>query len=125
MERKLIDRFKGIVSAIDHLNQRCEGLEIGDFFSKMRQDPDFFDLVCRGYEIIGEAIKKIPDEFYKKHPNIEWLQYIDQRNLIAHEYFDVDAETLWYTYFSGDFEELKEILLAEITKIELTSSTEP
>ncbi len=91
----------------------------------MRQDPDFFDLICRGYEIIGEAIKKIPDEFYEKHPNIEWVQFIDQRNLIAHEYFDVDTEALWYTYSSGELEVLKETLLHEIDKMERSHSQEP
>lgn len=49
MKRPLIDRFEVLVTALDHMNRRCEGLDISDFFSKMRQGPDFYDLICRGY----------------------------------------------------------------------------
>jgi uncharacterized protein with HEPN domain len=40
-------------------------------------------------------IDKISDEFKKKHPEIEWLKIKGFRNIVAHDYFGIDAEEVW------------------------------
>ena len=49
----------------------------------------------REFEIIGEAVGKIPDELKQKHPDVEWQDIKDFRNLLVHEYFGVDMEIVW------------------------------
>ena len=40
------------------------------------------DAVIRNLEIIGEAIKKIPEEIKKKHANVEWKEAAGFRNVL-------------------------------------------
>ena len=35
-------------------------------------DPLIQDAVIRNFEVIGEAAKRVPEEYRKKHPNIPW-----------------------------------------------------
>jgi uncharacterized protein with HEPN domain len=48
------------------------------------------DSVIRRIEIIGEAIKNIPNEFKKANPKIPWKEIIGMRDLLIHQYFGVD-----------------------------------
>ena len=51
----------------------------------------------RGVEIIGESAKHISSVFMEAHPEIPWRQIIGQRNIIAHEYGQIDHELLFNT----------------------------
>jgi uncharacterized protein with HEPN domain len=52
-----------------------------------RADEMAFDATLRNLEILGEAVKGIPD--------INWRGVAGFRNVLAHAYFAVDEETLW------------------------------
>ncbi len=51
--------------------------------------------VIREFEIIGEAVGKLPDELKSRFPDIPWREIKDFRNLLIHEYFGVDLEIVW------------------------------
>lgn len=53
--------------------------------------------VERIFEIIGEAVSRIPGEFKVLHPQIEWRILKDFRNFIIHEYFGINDEIVWDT----------------------------
>lgn len=53
------------------------------------------DAVVRNFEIIGEAAKLLTDEFKSEHPQVEWKRLTNFRNVLIHEYFGIDYETLW------------------------------
>jgi uncharacterized protein with HEPN domain len=55
------------------------------------------DAVIRNFEIIGEAANKIPSEVRKKYKQVEWLQIIGFRNVLIHDYFEIDIEAVWDT----------------------------
>ena len=55
------------------------------------------DAVIRRLEIIGEAVRNIPDGFRDKHPDIPWREITGMRNILIHEYFGVDLELTWTT----------------------------
>ena len=44
---------------------------------------------------IGENANHLSESFKDKHPQIHWHEIIGLRNIIAHEYGDVDEEVLW------------------------------
>jgi uncharacterized protein with HEPN domain len=46
----------------------------------------------RSIEIIGEATKKLPDDFRMAHPHIEWRAMAGMRDRLIHAYFGVDYE---------------------------------
>ncbi len=53
--------------------------------------------VIREFEIIGEAVGKLPAGLKDTYPEIPWQDIKDFRNLLAHEYFGVDLEIVWNT----------------------------
>lgn len=53
--------------------------------------------VIRCFEIIGEAVKNIAQDFKDKHSDIPWSKMAGMRDKLIHSYFGVDYETLWET----------------------------
>ena len=55
------------------------------------------DAVERNFEIIGEAVKNLSEDFRYKHPNIPFKQIAGMRDKLIHDYFGVDYEIVWKT----------------------------
>lgn len=53
------------------------------------------DAVMRNLEIIGEATNNIEDEFLKQYPDIPWRTIVNLRNVLIHDYVDVDLNIIW------------------------------
>jgi len=68
-----------------------KGLSFEDFCN----DRKTYSAVIREFEIIGEAVGKLPESFREKRPDVEWQDIKDFRNLLSHEYFGVDLEIVW------------------------------
>lgn len=49
------------------------------------------------FVIIGEAAKHLPLETRRKHPQISWSKIVGMRNILTHEYPEVDTKILWMT----------------------------
>ncbi len=82
-----------IVKSIGLIEEYTAGISQEDFFSS----PEKQDAVFRRLEIIGEAVQKLPDEFRAKHPDVPWHKAAGMRNVLIHEYFDVDEDIAWDT----------------------------
>ena len=52
---------------------------------------------ARSFEIIGEASKKVPDDFKTKHADINWKAMARMRDKLIHHYFGVDYSLVWNT----------------------------
>ena len=55
------------------------------------------DAVIRNFEIIGEAVKTIPEEIKKKYADVEWKEAAGFRDVLIHDYFGIDLEAVWDT----------------------------
>jgi len=64
-------------------------------FETFRNDRKTYSAVIREFEIIGEAVGKLPDDVKQRYRDVEWQDIKDFRNLLTHEYFGVDLEILW------------------------------
>jgi uncharacterized protein with HEPN domain len=51
--------------------------------------------VERAVEIVGEAASRIRHELREAHPEIPWRKVIAQRNVLAHEYGEVEPTLMW------------------------------
>lgn len=53
--------------------------------------------MIRRFEIIGEAIKQIPTEFTSQYPTVAWKQAAGIRDVLIHDYAEVNLERVWNT----------------------------
>jgi uncharacterized protein with HEPN domain len=60
-------------------------------------NPEKQDAVLRRFEIIGEAASRLSPETQSKFPNLPFRSMRGMRNIIAHDYGDVDVEQIWKT----------------------------
>ncbi|HEX3579200.1 MAG TPA: HepT-like ribonuclease domain-containing protein [Thermoanaerobaculia bacterium] len=51
--------------------------------------------VERATELIGEAASNISDSMRAAHPEIPWRKVVGQRNVLIHDYGDVDDDLVW------------------------------
>jgi len=70
------------------------------------------DAVIRRIEIIGEAANRISDTSRKKYDHLPWIEMKGMRNLLIHEYDEIDLKEVWNTV-KNDLP----ILIKEIEKI--------
>lgn len=79
-----------ILESIENIEEFVEpGLE--EFYSSKL----IYHAVIRNLEIIGEATKKISQEFRNKNDNIPWREMAGLRDVLIHDYFGVDLRIVW------------------------------
>ena len=66
-------------------------------FQLFRNDPKTIDAVERNFEIIGEAVKNLPEEIKNNYPNVPFKQIAGMRDKLIHDYFGVDYEIIFKT----------------------------
>lgn len=49
----------------------------------------------RSLEIIGEATKRLPEEFRSQYPQVDWRGMARMRDRLIHGYFGVDYTLVW------------------------------
>ncbi len=59
------------------------------------QDETLKRAYVRSIEVIGEAVKQLPDELRQKYNSIEWRSMAGMRDLLIHNYFGVDYDIVW------------------------------
>ena len=60
------------------------------------------DAVLRRFEIIGEASSRLAPETQALFPALPFRQMRGMRNIIAHDYGDVDLDQVWRTASGND-----------------------
>ena len=67
--------------------------------SKNRAQYDEDDILRLGLthlvQVIGEAARKVSDEFRDEHSEIPWRKIVGMRHRIVHDYMRVDEDILW------------------------------
>jgi uncharacterized protein with HEPN domain len=80
-----------ILDETTYLIKSSTGLE-KDFF---QQDETLERAYVRSLEIIGEAVKQLPDSLRQKYCQIEWRALAGMRDRLIHNYFGVDYDIVW------------------------------
>lgn len=53
------------------------------------------DAILLNLHIIGEAVKKLPDDFRDRYSEVAWREIAGLRDIIAHAYFALDFDIIW------------------------------
>lgn len=91
MQRSYEAYLKDIIDAIRKIENYTENMSYEDFLKdELRQDG-----VVKNLEVIGEAVKNIPDDLKRKKPGIEWKKIAGLRDILTHGYFGINFEIVW------------------------------
>ena len=83
--------LEDILEAIDRIQAYLQDITRETFEAdRMR-----IDAVIRNLEVIGEAVKQVPNSVREKHPSVEWRKIAGLRDILIHKYFDVNLEIIW------------------------------
>ncbi len=111
MKRDLTVYLDDILESIERIREYADGMELDDFKANGQTQ----DAVLRRLEIIGEAVKNIPETVRARHPKLPWKEIAGMRDVLIHAYFGVNMARVWKTIHE-DLAELE----TTITKIKKT-----
>lgn len=86
-DASLVDIFKAGQRALNFAQGLSRsGLEL----EEMRVSAILYQI-----QIMGEATKRLSQEFREQHPEIPWSRTAGMRDIIAHEYDRIDLDVVW------------------------------
>ena len=88
----LLDILDAAKLAIQYVQKKS----LEDFLSDIQCQ----DAVIR-LEIIGEAARRVSDETREAHSELPWHKMVGMRNVMVHEYNDVDLLLVWDTAYNS------------------------
>lgn len=91
MSRPAEEYLRHILDEVRFVAERSESLSENSFM----RDEVLQRAFARSLEIIGEAVKQMPEEVRIKHSNIDWKSLAGLRDRLIHHYFGVDYALVW------------------------------
>ena len=64
-------------------------------FNAFIDDAKTVDAVIRNFEVLGEASRYVDLDIKSNSPFVEWRKIGDFRNILIHDYFGINYETMW------------------------------
>lgn len=91
MSPSLLDFLKHIEHECEFILQVSESKSIDNIL----EDEMLNKALVRSIEIIGEAVKRLPDDFKITYNLVEWKKIAGTRDMMIHHYFGIDYEIVW------------------------------
>lgn len=83
--------LKDILEACDRARSYTENMTYEQFLADTRTQ----DAVIRNIEIIGEAIKQLPESLRETYPDVSWANAARMRDRLIHHYFGMNLDVVW------------------------------
>lgn len=99
LKEEILDKFLQISESITIIEERCKNIQNVDDFLVSPWGMTILDACIMRIQVIGETIKAIDDKtqknLLKDYPQVPWTKVIGLRNIISHEYANIDYEIIW------------------------------
>ncbi len=92
-DEKQAGLLQDILYSAQAIRSYLEGISREAFFSDCEKQ----DAVLRRFEIIGEAASRLSPETRAMFPEVPFRSMRGMRNIIAHDYGEVDLDQVWKT----------------------------
>jgi len=97
----VMDGLRDVEEALLHIIDRTSQIKAAEDFTTTPTGVDMLDVATIRLMAVGEEIKKLDKrtkgQLLVHYPNIDWKKITDLRNIIAHEYFHIDAVEIFDT----------------------------
>ena len=107
------ETLKNIKIAINRLEERNVQVHSVNDFLLSPWGMEKLDAACMVIIALGESVKTLDKQTDKKllptYPSIDWKKVMGARDIIAHHYFDVDAEEV-FNIIKNDLDPLKKAI---------------
>ena len=104
------ERLLDILEAIERIEKYaacgCEAFEHDELIQTW---------IVHHLQIIGEAVRALPESIREKNPEVPWSKIIGMRNILVHTYFGIDVDIVW-TVVVNDLPDLKQKIENAIRK---------
>ncbi|MDX2273709.1 MAG: DUF86 domain-containing protein [Cyanobacteriota bacterium] len=87
------NRIRDVLAAIAEIREFTNDTT----FDQFQNDRKTIKAVLYNLAIIGEAVRGIPPDLEASHPEIPWDDVRGMRNIVIHEYFQVNMSIIWQT----------------------------
>lgn len=91
MSKSPVEFLRHVVDEIVFLDK--EVFSLGE--ERFMHDETLQRAAARSLEVIGEAIKQVPEDFRIAHADIDWKSFAGLRDKLIHHYFGVDYAIVW------------------------------
>ena len=95
----LREQLGDVLEALERIPRRFAGIERATDFTHSENGIDRLDAICMILLAVGEAFKKIDRKtdgrLLARYPEVDWTGVKGVRDVIAHGYFDIDAEEVF------------------------------
>jgi uncharacterized protein with HEPN domain len=92
LSKHILFNLKALLEAIEKIELYSKEFNDSDEFY---HDQKSFDASMMQFVVIGEIISRLDDSYKDSHTEIPWQKIKDFRNIVAHDYFGVDADEIW------------------------------
>ncbi len=82
-----------VAQAAEKIVEFTAGMDYADFAA----DDKTVYAVIRAVEIMEEATKRTSSDVLARYPGIPWTDIVGMRNIVIHNYNDVNLSTVWDT----------------------------
>jgi uncharacterized protein with HEPN domain len=92
-KRSFVEFLQDILEAIADVEAFTDGVD----FQSFQGNKEKVFAVVKLLEIIGEAVKQIPDERRVNYPEIRWKSVAGMKDVLVHVYWQIDEVVVWAT----------------------------
>ncbi|MBW8877823.1 MAG: DUF86 domain-containing protein [Acidobacteria bacterium] len=92
-DRTYLDFLQDILYCL----QKAQSFIAGMTFEEFSTDEKTHFAVVRAFEIVGEAVKRLPPGLKNQYPALPWREMAGMRDKLIHDYFGVNLQVVWET----------------------------